>query len=161
MVMDTVMNMPCNAGAAPPIVSFPVHCGGNNGNPNCYSGFVFCDSNNNGIMDAGELPLVNAPVTLSANPQNNINSVIVYTDTTGHFTYCGALSNTNFVLANINANYLTSHGYTANFALVTISGNQTAMLPVNCGGGGGGRNSTIGASGGAGGSGIVIIRFNF
>ena len=138
MVMDTVMNMPCNAGAAPPIVSFPVHCGGNNGNPNCYSGFVFCDSNNNGIMDAGELPLVNAPVTLSANPQNNINSVIVYTDTTGHFTYCGALSNTNFVLANINANYLTSHGYTANFALVTISGNQTAMLPVNCGGGGGG-----------------------
>jgi uncharacterized repeat protein (TIGR01451 family) len=137
MVLDTVMNLPCNAGAAPPNVSFPVQCGGNNGNPNCYSGYVFCDANGNGVMNAGELPILNAPVTLSANPPNNINSVIVYTDSTGYFTYCGALSNTNYVLANINVNYLNNLGYTANFGIVTIPANQTGAFPINCGAGAG------------------------
>lgn len=134
---DTVVNVPCNAGAAPAYVAFPINCGGNNGNPNCYSGYLFCDANNNGIMDAGELPLGNAPVTLTATPPNNINSVIVYTDSTGYFTYCGPLANANFVLATVNQNYLAYLGYTANFGVVTIPANQTGNLPINCGGGAG------------------------
>jgi uncharacterized repeat protein (TIGR01451 family) len=137
LMMDTVMNMPCNAGAVPPNVSFPLNCGANNGNPNCYSGYLFCDANNNGVMDAGELALSNAPVTLTATPPNNINSIVVFTDSTGYFTYCGPLANANFVLATVNQNYLSYLGYTANFGVVTIPANQTGNLPINCGGGAG------------------------
>jgi uncharacterized repeat protein (TIGR01451 family) len=137
LMMDTVMNMPCNAGAVPPNVSFPLNCGANNCNPNCYSGYVFCDANNNGTMNAGELPLSNAPVTLTATPPNNINSVVVFTDSTGYFTYCGNLANANFVLATVNQNYLANLGYTANFGMVTIPANHTGNLPINCGGGAG------------------------
>jgi uncharacterized repeat protein (TIGR01451 family) len=135
---DTVINLGCNAGAVPPTVSFPVNCGANNGNPNCYSGFVFCDANNNNIMDAGELPLAFAPVVLNATPNmNNIASVTVYTDSTGYFIYCGPISNTNYVTATVDQSYLNYLGYTPNFGVITLMINQNGLLPINCGGGAG------------------------
>lgn len=136
--MDSILNLGCNAGAVPPNASFPVNCGGNNGNPNCFSGYVFCDANNNGTMDAGELPLASAPVILNASQNmNNVNSVTVYTDSNGYFIYCGTLSNTNYVIATINSTYLNYLGYTANFQVITLTPNQNGMFSINCGGGAG------------------------
>ena len=136
--VDSIINLGCNAGAVPPTVFFPINCGANNGNPNCYSGYVFCDANNNNIMDAGELPLVSAPVILNATPNmNNINAVTVFTDSTGYFIYCGPLSNTNYVTATVDQSYLNYLGYTPNFGVITLITNQNGMLPINCGGGAG------------------------
>jgi uncharacterized repeat protein (TIGR01451 family) len=137
-LMDTVFNTLCNAGAAPSTASFPIQCGQNPGNPTCYTGYVFCDANNNGIMDNNELPMAFAPVVLSNTQGANANTVTIYTDSTGFFTYCGQFGNGQYVLASIPSNYLNSLGYSVNFNFVTLIVNQAAgMLPVNCGGNGG------------------------
>lgn len=137
-LMDSIFNTPCNAGAVPPTASFPIQCGQNPGNPNCYTGYVFCDANNNGIMDNNELPMAFAPVVLSNTQGANANTVTIYTDSTGFFTYCGQFGNGQYVLASIPSNYLNHLGYSLNFNFVTLIVNQAAgMLPVNCGGNGG------------------------
>ncbi|MEY5133264.1 MAG: hypothetical protein RLZZ198_1268 [Bacteroidota bacterium] len=137
-LVDTISNIICMAGAVPATVNFPVQCGQNPGNPTCYSGFVFCDANNNGIMDNNELPMTFAPVVLSNTQGANANTVTVYTDSLGYFTYCGQFGNGQYVLASIPSNYLNYLGYSVNFNFVTLIVNQAAgMLPVNCGGNGG------------------------
>lgn len=138
-LIDSIINIQCNAGAAPANASFPIQCGQNPGNPNCYTGYVFCDGNNNGIMDNNELPMAFAPVVLLSNAQGaNANTVTVYTDSTGFFSYCGQFGNGQYVLANIPSNYLNYLGYNVNFNFITLVANQSAaMVPVNCGGNGG------------------------
>ncbi len=140
--VDTILNTPCQGGLPPANASFPILCGPNPGSPNCFSGYVFCDANNNGTMQAGESPLAFVPIVLTGAPGvNNINSVTVYTDSLGHFTYCGQISNTNYAIATISQQYLASHGYTTNTATVNLVGNQNGanfngMFAINCGGNG-------------------------
>lgn len=140
--VDTILNTPCQGGLPPANASFPILCGPNPGSPNCFSGYVFCDANNNGTMQAGESPLAFVPIVLTGAPGvNNINSVTVYTDSLGHFTYCGQISNTNYAVATISQQYLASHGYTTNTATVNLVGNQNGanfngMFAINCGGNG-------------------------
>lgn len=139
-LIDSVLNVPCQSGLPPALASFPINCGQTQGTSNCFSGYVFCDANNNGIMDNGELPLTFAPVTLYTQPSTgNINSVIVYTDSNGYFIYCGSISTNNYVIATISQQWLLYSGYTSNSSVITLVGNNTGttivgMLPVNCGG---------------------------
>lgn len=132
----SINNVPCNAGVVPAVASFPINCGQNPGNPNCFSGYVFCDANGNNTMDPNELPLSFAPVILSTMNGNN-NTVTVYTDSTGYFTYCGQIGNGQYIMAYIPGNYLTYLGYSVNFNVITLVANNNGMLPVNCGGNGG------------------------
>jgi uncharacterized repeat protein (TIGR01451 family) len=93
-------------------------------------------------MQAGESPLAFVPIVLTGAPGvNNLNSVTVYTDSTGHFTYCGQISNTNYAVATISQQYLANNGYTTNTQTVNLVGNQNGvifngMFPINCGGNG-------------------------
>ena len=106
----------------------------------CVSGQVFCDQDNNGIMNSGELPLANVPVTLSVqNPVSSTISVTVFTDASGYFSYCGQLSSiTNNVSASINPQWLSAHGYVALAPSVNLAGSSSAgtttpgMIAVNC-----------------------------
>ena len=106
----------------------------------CVSGQVFCDQDNNGIMNSGELPLANVPVTLSVqNPVFSTISVTVFTDASGYFSYCGQLSSiTNNVSASINPQWLSAHGYAALAPSVNLAGSSSAgtttpgMIAVNC-----------------------------
>lgn len=125
--------------ASPANASFPINCGQNQNNPNCFSGYVFCDANSNNIMDPNELPIAFAPVVLSTTQGAlNGNTVTVYTDSTGLFTYCGQFGLGQYVFASIPGNYLAYLGYTANFNIITLVANQNpGMLPINCGGNGG------------------------
>ncbi|MEI8193473.1 MAG: T9SS type A sorting domain-containing protein [Flavobacteriia bacterium] len=140
--VDTILNTPCQGGLPPANASFPILCGPNPGSPNCFSGYVFCDANNNGTMQAGESPLAFVPIVLTGAPGvNNLNSVTVYTDSTGHFTYCGQISNTNYAVATISQQYLANNGYTTNTQTVNLVGNQNGvnyngMFAINCGGNG-------------------------
>jgi uncharacterized repeat protein (TIGR01451 family) len=120
-------------------VNFPLSCGGAVSPTQCYSGYVFCDANNNGIFDAGETPLVYAPVQLYAGTTTN-SVVTVYTNGTGFFQYCGNFSNSaNFVFANISSQWLVYNGYNSTTASTTVLGSvngQTnfASIAINCGG---------------------------
>jgi uncharacterized repeat protein (TIGR01451 family) len=111
---------------------------GSNLPANCYNGYVFCDANNNGVMNAGELPIPFAPVYLGVSPTSN-SSVTVYTDSTGFFSYCGQIGTSNIAVAWLNSQWLGYQGYTANSSLITLVGsttgnNQPGFLPVICGG---------------------------
>ena len=111
---------------------------GSNLPANCYSGYVFCDANNNGVMNAGEAPIPFAPVYLGVSPTSN-SSVTVYTDSTGYFSYCGQIGTSNIAVAWLNSQWLGYNGYTSTSSLITLVGstsgnNQPGFLPVNCGG---------------------------
>ena len=111
---------------------------GSNLPANCYSGYVFCDANNNGVMNAGEAPIPFAPVYLGVSPTSN-SSVTVYTDSTGYFSYCGQIGTSNIAVAWLNSQWLGYNGYTSTSSLITLVGstsgnNQPGFLAVNCGG---------------------------
>ena len=137
--VTTITGTPCNSGAPITTVNFPLSCGGAVSPTQCYSGYVFCDANNNGIFDAGETPLVYAPVQLYAGTTTN-SVVTVYTNGTGFFQYCGNFSNSaNFVFANISSQWLVYNGYNSTTASTTVLGSingQTnfASIAINCGG---------------------------
>ena len=135
---DSVTANPCTWGTTPVQVNIPLNC--SNPSPtNCYGGFVFCDANNNGVMNAGEQPLTFAPVQLFVSP-NATTSVTVYTDANGYFEYCGPFVGTsNVVLAQVSPTWLIYNGYTALTTYLTLMGTTTGQisngyLPVNCGG---------------------------
>ena len=136
----TINNVTCNSGLPLATANFPMNCGSNQGNTNCYAGFVFCDANGNGTMDTNESPIVGAPVLLYSQNTIGSNTVTVYSDTNGFFIYCGPVSNTNYVIGVINQQWLTYNGYTMPNNIITLVGiNSTTpnagYFAVNCGGG--------------------------
>ncbi len=138
--IQTIINVGCNSGIPPALNNFAINCGSNQGNTNCYAGFVFCDANGNGTMDTNESPIVGAPVLLYSQNTIGSNTVTVYSDTNGFFIYCGPVSNTNYVIGVINQQWLTYNGYTMPNNIITLVGiNSTTPNPgyfaVNCGGG--------------------------
>jgi hypothetical protein len=132
-----VLSAPCTPGAPPIPVNLGVNCGSNLPT-NCYSGYVFCDANNNGVMNAGEAPIPFAPVYLGVSPTSN-SSVTVYTDSTGYFSYCGPIGTSNIAVGWLNSQWLGYQGYTSTSSLITLVGstssnNQPVFFAVNCGG---------------------------
>ncbi|ASS47268.1 MAG: hypothetical protein A3D31_15595 [Candidatus Fluviicola riflensis] len=131
----TVLAADCNS---QPVANIPINCGGGNSNPyQCVSVIVFCDANGNGVLNAGETPLQNAPVTLWG--QQN-QSVIIYTDSNGFAMYCGNNFSSQAVIAQLSQAWLTQHGYTISNPVLTLlaSGGPTpnpGYFAVNCGGG--------------------------
>ncbi|MEN9967919.1 MAG: hypothetical protein RIR94_88 [Bacteroidota bacterium] len=137
--INYITGTPCNSGVPPTTVNFPLSCSGNVTPTFCYGGFVFCDANANGVMNAGESPLIGAAVQLFVQP-NSTTSVTVYTDSTGYFSYCGPFNGTsNIILAQVSPTWLTYNGYTIPSSYITLQGYtspqlQPGMLPINCGG---------------------------
>ncbi|MFM7618240.1 MAG: T9SS type A sorting domain-containing protein [Bacteroidota bacterium] len=130
----------CQSQPTAPLFNIPLQCGNANPFPYlCYSGFVFCDMNGNGIMNPGEMPLASAPIHLGWT--NNQTAITVYSDSSGYFSYCGSIYGvTSVALAQVDQNWLSNNNYTLpgnNF--YTISGSwsgitQPLNIAVNCGG---------------------------
>jgi hypothetical protein len=136
--LNYITGTPCNCGVPVANVNFPLACGGIVSPTLCYSGYVFCDANSNGVMNAGEQPLTYAPVTLYNNTSSN-SSVTVYTDSTGFFSYCGQYSTSTYLFATISQNWLVYNGYSPTVGVITLIGStsattNTGYLAVNCGG---------------------------
>lgn len=127
----------CVPGIPPSPVNIGINCGSNVPS-NCYSGYVYCDANNNGVMNAGEQAIPFAPVYLGVSP-NSGSSVVVYTDSSGFFSYCGQIGSSNIAIAWLNSQWLGYQGYTATNSIITLVGSSTSAsqpgyLSVNCGG---------------------------
>jgi uncharacterized repeat protein (TIGR01451 family) len=89
-------------------------------------------------MNVGESPIPFAPVYIGNATSGNTN-VIVYTDSTGYFSYCGQFNSSNTVTAWLNAQWLGYQGYTATNTVLTLVGSTSAnptpgYFAVNCGG---------------------------
>jgi uncharacterized repeat protein (TIGR01451 family) len=130
----------CNSGANGD-VNIPVNCNGIPFPNLCYSGMVFCDANGNGYLDNSEYPIANAPITLYGTTSSS-NSVTVYSNSNGYFSYCGSLPYvTSVALASISSTWLTENGYTTTmgsnvFSVIGSNSNNTFNLNValNCSG---------------------------
>lgn len=136
--LNYITGTPCNSGLPINTINFPLLCGGTVTPTMCYSGFVFCDSNGNGVMNPNEAPLAGAPVILYNNSSTN-SSVTVYTDSTGYFTYCGQYSTSTYVFATISQSWLTYNGYNPTVGVITLVGSPAGTsnigyLAINCGG---------------------------
>ncbi len=87
----------------------------------CATGQVYCDANDNGVLDNGETPIANAPIS--------INGTVAYSNTSGYYniSYLGT-PNTTYVLT-ISANWLTQNG----FSILNNNGNNsTSILGTPC-----------------------------
>ncbi|MEY4992646.1 MAG: hypothetical protein RI948_1531 [Bacteroidota bacterium] len=136
--VSSIIGTPCNSGVPVSNVNFPLSCNGTVTPTLCYSGFVFCDANANGVMNAGEAPLSGVPVLLY-NTSATASSVTVYTDSTGYFSYCGQYSTNTYLLATISQSWLIYNGYNPTIGVITLLGStagttNTGFIAVDCGG---------------------------
>lgn len=105
-------------------------------NDGCVYGQVFCDDNNNGIHDAGEIGVYNAPVTVAYNNQ----SILVYTDPNGFYNAFAPNGNQTAAVISVDGNWLGQNGYqyTSNSSTAIIQPCQTTTpptivnFPLNC-----------------------------
>ncbi len=82
----------------------------------CISGFVFCDANENGIFDTGELPISNAPISIQTNTGITINAT---SNGNGYYSVTYNAPNQTPAVISINPNWLTQNGYSVNQYIVT------------------------------------------
>jgi len=137
---DSVYFNLCTPGTTSPILNFPINCGSSvTPTPTmCYSGYVFCDANGNGVMNTNEAPIAGAPVMLYNTTATN-SSITVYTDSTGYFSYCGQFSTSTYLIATLSQSWLSYNGYNPTVGVITLVGNPTGTtnvgyFAVNCGG---------------------------
>ncbi len=137
-----IVGLDCQAGGSQMLNSIPIQCGNFNPYPYlCYSGYIFCDANGNGIQNVGEAPLMGAPITLGWTTTNSA-SVTVYSDSSGYFSYCGSIYGvTSVAMASVGSNWLTNNTYsmpnTNNVFTIVGSMNsitQPLNIPVYCSG---------------------------
>jgi uncharacterized repeat protein (TIGR01451 family) len=134
---DSVLAYPCSVGAPPIPANIPMNCSSPS-NVFCYGGYVFCDDNGNGVFDTNESPIAFAPVILYTQNSTS-NSVTVYTDSLGYFSYCGSFTNTtNLIMAQVSSTWLAYNGIATSPILTLLGSNNGqinyGMLAINCGG---------------------------
>ncbi|MDH4471655.1 MAG: T9SS type A sorting domain-containing protein [Fluviicola sp.] len=102
----------------------------------CLYGMAFCDGDSNGVYNAGETPIVNAPVQI----MNGGQTMTVYTNSGGYYSvsYSGTVGSPTII--SINPNWLAQNGYTMNSNPFTVlaadcNSQPVANIPVNCNGG--------------------------
>ena len=137
-----VIGLDCQAGGSQTLNNIPIQCTNFNPYPYlCYSGYIFCDANGNGIQNVGEAPLMGAPITLGWTTTNSA-SVTVYSDSSGYFSYCGSIYGvTSVAMATVSSSWLTNNTYSMPNAnnVFTIVGSMTYItqplsIPVYCAG---------------------------
>ena len=136
------MGTDCQFGGSQMLNNIPIQCTNFNPFPYlCYSGYVFCDANGNGIQNPGESPLMGAPITIGWTTPNS-PSVTVYSDSSGYFNYCGSIYGvTSVAIASVSSSWLIDNGYTLpnNNNIFSIVGSMTYItqplaIPVYCSG---------------------------
>jgi uncharacterized repeat protein (TIGR01451 family) len=134
-VMDFAQD--CQTGSGPTLINFPVQCANFNPFPYlCYSGYIYCDANGNGIQNVGEAPLMGAPIIIG-NTTLGGNSITVYSDSSGYFSYCGSIPGvTSVAVASVSQSWLTDNGSTLpnNNNIFTILGSTSSITqPLSIG----------------------------
>jgi uncharacterized repeat protein (TIGR01451 family) len=133
-MVSTVLATNC---ASPTTFNVPFICTSCSTTSMCAAVQVFCDANGNGMMDNGEVPLINAPVAIYSN--SGQNPTTIYTNTAGFAILCGNYYTTTGSYAVINPLWLQQNGYTVTASTIPLYPNtlptpNAALIPVNCSG---------------------------
>lgn len=121
----------CNGGGQ--YIDLPINCDSSAFQDECIGGWLFCDENNNGILDANESGFANAPVTI----QGQNGTVTVYTNQNGNFFYYGNQLGGNVAVVVVDQAWLAQNGYFSNSQLiqtvfVDCNNNSPVYFPINC-----------------------------
>jgi uncharacterized repeat protein (TIGR01451 family) len=100
----------------------------------CVNGTLYCDTNANGVLNAGENVIANAPVTIN----NNGTNYLVYTNSNGQYNlnYSGTVGSPTVI--SLNSLWLNQNNYTAQSTVFTVLGAtcgtpSTTNIPLICG----------------------------
>jgi uncharacterized repeat protein (TIGR01451 family) len=80
-------------------------------NTQCVTGTVFCDANANGIFDAGEAPIPNAPISIQTNTGITITTT---SNGNGYYSTTYNAPNQTPAVVMLNPNWLSQNGYSVN-----------------------------------------------
>jgi uncharacterized repeat protein (TIGR01451 family) len=102
----------------------------------CVFGHVYCDNNNNGTFDAGDVGVYNAPVMVTYDN----TTILTNTDPNGFYNFWATNGNQDTAIVSVDANWLSQNGYqfTSNSTSLVLQPCQTsgnisiANFPVNC-----------------------------
>ncbi|MFD1551365.1 hypothetical protein DNU06_14350 [Putridiphycobacter roseus] len=98
--------------------NIPIVCNATAADTICVGGTIFCDQNNNGILDPNESVLPNAPVTITL--LNGTGSFTTFTDSLGNYTYQNYHPGMDSVSVNIPSYWLNNNNYNP-LSSVTVS----------------------------------------
>ncbi|MFK8039546.1 MAG: T9SS type A sorting domain-containing protein [Crocinitomicaceae bacterium] len=98
----------------------------------CVSGQIFCDVNNNGMLDPNESAIPNALVQIDAN--NSANWGITFTDSLGNYTYHNYHPNTDTAEVYIPSYWLANNGYAAMspITVTTLDCSISTDIAIDC-----------------------------
>lgn len=126
----TFFDQECSVGGQ--TIDMAVICDSSGFTEECVGGWLFCDDNNNGVLDPNESGFANAPVQIAGTN----STVTVYTNSNGVFYYSGNQLG-GVAIVSIDQGWLAQNGYTTNGNLVfTVETecdlNQPVYFPINC-----------------------------
>lgn len=127
----TFLDVECGSGGQ--TYNLPVLCDSSQLNNECVGGWLFCDENNNGVLDQNETGFANAPVHITG----TTNSVTVYTNANGNFFYSGSQLGGGVAIVEVEQSWLTQNGYFSNSNLfytiqTDCSISQPVYFPIIC-----------------------------
>jgi uncharacterized repeat protein (TIGR01451 family) len=97
--------------------NIPLICNATSSDSICVNGQVFCDLNNNGVMEANETSIPYAPILIT--DLNGTFSSFTVADSLGFYNYHSYHPNTDSVEVTIHSYWLSQNGYV--FAPTTVS----------------------------------------
>ena len=101
---------------------------------NCLTGTVFCDQNQNGIFDAGDIGINDAPLILTSGNQGQSTD----SDAFGVYSFNYLNAQNGVSIISLDPQWLSQYGFTANNSVVTIQdvncglGGQVVNFPISC-----------------------------
>lgn len=127
----TILDSLCDDGGQ--YINLPINCDSSSMQEECIGGWLFCDENDNGILDSNESGFANAPVHI----QGQNGAVTVYTNQNGVFYYYGNQLGGTIAVVSLDQNWLYQNGYYLNSALVQTvmvdcNNNQAIYFPIDC-----------------------------
>jgi len=120
----TFFDQECSVGGQ--TIDIAIECDSTEFTEECVGGWLFCDDNNNGVLDQNEVGFANAPVVITGNN----SSVTVYTNSNGNFYYSGNQLGA-YAVVSVDQAWLAQNGYSSNGNLVyTVQTDCDISQPV-------------------------------
>ncbi len=96
--------------------NIPVNCSPSSNDTICVQGYLYCDDNTNGIFDAGEVALTNAPLIING-LYNNGTNVTIYTDSNGYYSYTDYHPGISTIDIDVSSSWLANQNYSGTYSI--------------------------------------------
>lgn len=112
--------------------NIPLVCNATASDSICVNGQLFCDIDNDGVLDTNETLIPNAPVTISDANGGFLSAT--FTDSLGNYSYHNYHPNTDSVEVTVSNWWLTNNGYNAISPIIvtTLDCSVNTDIAIDC-----------------------------